>query len=398
MVLPSTYYDFLMAVRPFIIELAELDAQDLRRKLGPQAAIQSVDDYESRFGQCVELVDNQIFGYVSRDTGFSVEHIRSSMHDVLPYARAEYASLYATINHEYHVAVNFHLAGKKTFHFSDNLSEHLANTEINLKCSLIQLPFATCLFSFTSRAVVDAMYKVDEKMKSGFDYSAPISVFLTILPEDERHAGRRLVICAWHAHCPDTVYLMLKRELYLADDWTLEKALHTDWEDISQENRWQGLHVDSQNNSIKSISDDTFYTDGLAFYRIILNAVLYLSSEQAELIPQDSTRRTLETRLNGVSSQSKRRKLLKRSRRHSCLDYYEVGSSIGTIVIEKAIPDEHGEVASAKSKPLVRFMVRGHWRNQPCGQGSQRRKLIWIRPYYKGADVAATINKPYVVK
>jgi hypothetical protein len=43
-------------------------------------------------------------------------------------------------------------------------------------------------------------------------------------------------------------------------------------------------------------------------------------------------------------------------------------------------------------------MVRGHWRRQSHGPESQDRKLIWIRPYYKGPDLAATINKPYLVK
>ncbi|MDP3426840.1 MAG: hypothetical protein Q8S17_05625, partial [Humidesulfovibrio sp.] len=53
---------------------------------------------------------------------------------------------------------------------------------------------------------------------------------------------------------------------------------------------------------------------------------------------------------------------------------------------------------SAGGKPLVRFMVRGHWRHQPHGPGAQKRKLIWIRPHYKGPDLAALINKPYLVK
>jgi hypothetical protein len=43
-------------------------------------------------------------------------------------------------------------------------------------------------------------------------------------------------------------------------------------------------------------------------------------------------------------------------------------------------------------------MVRGHWRRQPHGQENLERKLIWIRPYYKGPDLAAVINKPYLVK
>lgn len=43
-------------------------------------------------------------------------------------------------------------------------------------------------------------------------------------------------------------------------------------------------------------------------------------------------------------------------------------------------------------------MVRGHWRQQPHGPGGRERKLLWIRPHYKGPDLAAVINKPYLVK
>jgi len=44
-----------------------------------------------------------------------------------------------------------------------------------------------------------------------------------------------------------------------------------------------------------------------------------------------------------------------------------------------------------------RFIVRGHWRNQPCGPDLAERKLTWIKPYYKGPEIADLVNRPYVV-
>ncbi len=35
-----------------------------------------------------------------------------------------------------------------------------------------------------------------------------------------------------------------------------------------------------------------------------------------------------------------------------------------------------------------RTLVRGHWRNQACGQGHRDRRLIWIEPHTRGADFA----------
>jgi hypothetical protein len=81
--------------------------------------------------------------------GVTVEQLRPGFAETRLQAKVQFASLYGAVNYGYHCLVNFTLAGKKTFHFSDNLAEHLANTEINLKASRIQLPFATCPFALT---------------------------------------------------------------------------------------------------------------------------------------------------------------------------------------------------------------------------------------------------------
>lgn len=403
MALPPTYYDFVHKLRPFVADLAEQDAQDLLSRPEPPAAIQSVDDYNSRFAQCIEQVDQEVLERMARFGGITVEQLRPMFAEARLQARAQFASLYSTVNHEYHSLVNFALAGKKTFHFGDNLSEHLANTEINLKAALIQLPFQTCLFTFTSRAVINAMHNIRGDAghwamnAAGLDYSAPVSAFLTFHPAGAGLPGRKLLICAWHARLPDTSYLMLKRELYLGDDWTLEQALRTDWETLTPNDLGIRMSVNVNDDTIVHQDEDTFYTDGLAFYRIVLNAVLYLSSDQAEMAAKESPRREIEARANDIASPSKRRKLLQTTGRYTDLDYQEVGASVGPIVIRKG-EAEGSEVGNGGGKPLVRFMVRGHWRRQHYGPESQERKLIWIRPYFKGSDLAATINKPYLVK
>ncbi len=40
------------------------------------------------------------------------------------------------------------------------------------------------------------------------------------------------------------------------------------------------------------------------------------------------------------------------------------------------------------SVPKVRFLVRGHWRRQPYGEGNKLRKLVQILPYWKGSEEA----------
>lgn len=45
----------------------------------------------------------------------------------------------------------------------------------------------------------------------------------------------------------------------------------------------------------------------------------------------------------------------------------------------------------------VRFVVRGHWRNQAFGEKHSQHRMTWIKPYYKGPELAEVISKPYKV-
>jgi hypothetical protein len=55
-----------------------------------------------------------------------------------------------------------------------------------------------------------------------------------------------------------------------------------------------------------------------------------------------------------------------------------------------------GMLRGERSGPAVRFMVRGHWRNQPCGPGKKDRKLIRIEPFWKGpTDESQVLTRLY---
>lgn len=405
MMLEPTYYDFIRKIRSFVVESAEQDAQALLDSPIPTKTIISVDNYQSnRYQQCVDSILTSIKETFAQRSGLSADDFNKHINNAPPDIKAHLATLLHTVNYEYHALVNFALAGKKTFHFSNNLSEHLANTEINIKTDLVELPFETCLFVFTSPVVINAMHNIlGDKGRwdmnvSGIDYSAPVSVFATMHPGSEELPGRTLVMLAWHARQPNQSYLMLKRELYMEDGWTLEQALRTDWAKVNPEFATEGLRINAA-DGIDHQDDKTFYTDGLGFYRIILNAILYLSSDQPELIPVKSPRAQMESLAANILSAPKRKKVRKEASRHSELDYSEVGASVGTIIIQQSDEETiQGKTEGHRNKSLFRFMVRGHWRHQPCGAGLSERKLIWIRPFYKGADIAKHINKPYLVK
>lgn len=43
----------------------------------------------------------------------------------------------------------------------------------------------------------------------------------------------------------------------------------------------------------------------------------------------------------------------------------------------------------------VRWLVRGHWRDQACGQALSDKRHIWIRPYWKGLETGPTLMRTY---
>lgn len=43
-----------------------------------------------------------------------------------------------------------------------------------------------------------------------------------------------------------------------------------------------------------------------------------------------------------------------------------------------------------------RWIVSGHWRNQPCGPGRSLRRPVWIAPYVKGPEGAPLVARPKV--
>jgi hypothetical protein len=50
------------------------------------------------------------------------------------------------------------------------------------------------------------------------------------------------------------------------------------------------------------------------------------------------------------------------------------------------------------SSPTVRWMVRGHWRNQACGYQLQERRSTWIEPHWKGPDNGPLSIRPHDLK
>lgn len=58
------------------------------------------------------------------------------------------------------------------------------------------------------------------------------------------------------------------------------------------------------------------------------------------------------------------------------------------MVIDKSICQNKADDANSKenNRYILKWSVRGHFRNQVIGEGRKDTKLIWIRPFLKGKE------------
>lgn len=404
MQLPQTHYDVLQGLRPYVIQATEQDAAKLIA-LGLKSTVASSDDIDSQVDLCVDKAKAEMKERFARQNGIPLSNADSFFEMAIRQNPQPMITLLSAINYEYHALLNFCIFDKKVFYFADDATDKLANTEINLKADMINLPFPSCLFAFTSRTAVNALYNMmgedgRRAMNAGdLDYSAPISVFLTMLPGGDL-PGRKLAIVAFHARKPAFIRNMTSRILYLPDDWTLEQSLRTDWKKISPNNIGSGIRSSWNDQTFSLNNDDkSFYTDGLVFFRLVLNSILYLSSSEAEISDEKSPVPEIILNRDAIPSPKKRRQMTQAAERFSVLDYTKVGATVPPITLRSPESEtESGASQGAGTRPQVRFLVRGHWRNQAHGPNRADRKIIWIVPFYKGPDIAEQVNKPYLVR
>jgi hypothetical protein len=391
--LAPTFYDVRKYVDADIYRAIGEDVETLKKN-GTTNALHDLESFPSRVEQVWQRQYEKLIEAASREQGLPPTIIqREAERDPEAWNIIEWQ--HRELSARYYALLNFELFGTKTFYLQDGLVQHLACTEMNVVAPLLELPFPACMFVLTSRESIDALYQMhwtdhpEQEGRTLIDYKAPISVFLVLTQKTSDQPYRQLNVIAFHAN-REEYHLMVIRRLCLIDDWTLDEALTTDWANLDAQIE-KRKHVNAK-GEWETVEDSLFYTDGLQFFRIILNAVLYISSADAELEHRPSEQETVKQEIERIPSRVKRQELKQAARHASRLPYIVVGASVPAV-------DSISAFAPATKRSLsVRFMVRGHWRHQACGQGLKDHVLRFIKPYNKGPEMATLINKPYLVK
>lgn len=385
--LPLTHYDQIKKIRPELWNF--LNKEILRLKeIKWSEPIHSVDDINSPFYE--ECIENLFIASVNHNAKIVELPTPIFYESFIESGAAQ--KLLLTLNHDYHNILNFELFGKKTFYFSEGLIENLLSTELNVPSELIRPPFDSCLFVMQGKAAIDAMSIGFPKWKpTAEDYKFPISITLTYFNNPNRYQHPKVLISVTHWH-GSVLNMMIKREVLIRPDWDIEKSLRTDWEAIEENSK------DNETNSNIYSSSSLFYNDALSFFRLILNSILYITSNNPDITQVLSKRNTAIKSSEKIRSQVKSKKAKQQAKKLSELDYHLVGKDVGQIIINKDIKSSDTTQKNNNIEYAVRFLVRGHWRNQACGSELTDRRLVWIKPYYKGPEMADLINRPYIAK
>ena len=131
---------------------------------------------------------------------------------------------------------------------------------------------------------------------------------------------------------------------------------------------------------------------------LLTNTLLYINSKGADVCRDtreiDAARRNIEEQSAEQAKKTRRQKQAEQQLRKAKSRYiYIVGGALEA--------DEAAHVTAVGEegrKIMKRFRVRGHWRDQPCGPERCRVERIWIKPHWKGPEMAELISKGYVVK
>ena len=116
---------------------------------------------------------------------------------------------------------------------------------------------------------------------------------------------------------------------------------------------------------------------------LIVNTIMYVTYVENDVRhdPDFGVPSKVMNRAKGIPTNKARRKFLD-AHRAPCR-YFILGEQA-----QKTI--SVGKASGGGSSPTVKFVVRGHWRNQAHGPNMTLRKMTWIQPYWKGTEDAPT--------
>lgn len=234
---------------------------------------------------------------------------------------------------------DFKASGSKIFRVEEQAFNELVNTEIrNLTDEFLNLPYQTIALHLPFNESLSIRGELAEW------------VYLSEFEEDN---GKRIHICCISKETNFTVF----------------------------EFSFTGGDIYSQVKAqiLEKYASKRAYAEVKQLINFVLALILYINSESQDL-------RIVHPKVSPLVKHETSR-----------LPVCKVGS---TISINKDFKNVSLRTeGSGFEHHILKWLVRGHFRNQPVGEGRSERKIIWIRPFFKGKERESDIQaKPAIYK
>jgi len=170
---------------------------------------------------------------------------------------------------------------------------------------------------------------------------------------------------------------------------------------LSSRNTLLSLTVGIEMGTIDEFADgiepknDESYAERRNLLNLVCNTLLYINAGEETPVFQRNQRDRLLAALASKKSNKKLAKIQRALERADPYDKFVLGSNVK--IGGPSIQRGGGASGAERCRIFKRFMVRGHWRKQVHGPGNSLRKLIWVKPFYKGPKDAVEIIRKYVV-
>jgi len=302
--------------------------------------------------------------------GTLVDRVATAMGAVnVPFSPMDVSSL---VVHLY-VVYLFRAAGSPVFHVRPNLARLLCATDppLDFPVAEIHLPFEGIRLQFP-KGILEDHPDIDSLYISALSGDR-FRVVATFTEKTESSVGK---LAAGPVLRVDFAGFPLSTDPKCTIRAAMEEAKMFDavtpgWDDMAQ-----------------ALQVEDFYAG--KFFMFALNAVLYISSEHADVAKDDVRWRAIHTQLQGLKKGRKRTELEEKFQK--VRNIYICGASV-------PMPRELSARLTTEGRELTRrFRVRGHFRNQVHGVGRQERKIIWVAPFWKGPTYAELLERNYILR
>lgn len=324
---------------------------------------------EKLFEILQEELPNEDFTF---DQFIDTEFVRGMIQQRDPQKERELNSVIQMMFHLY----AYYKGSGRTYEVREELGEMLLNTKLDVDICMVKSPFREI------QILVPPILKLHNNTTGLHDIS---TIYVNYSEISETHKLLKM-LCVGRPnqnsqHELDDALFYFRIPL---NEGKVSDAVRKEVED------WK------QSPSFGKFSENAKYDVELIprVFQFVLNVLLYITSENSDIRLQKSQVDELKRKLEGLKSPTKIRKLKHRIEKESTIHRYVIGSNITLSPEEQKLYD-----AIKRNGPRVRFPVGGHWRMQWVGKkGSQIQKPTWIRPHFKGPEMAELVRSIGVLK